>query len=559
MNIVFFLLQALVYSDAQAKQIPAKPDEPLVHFQSFDDPEWENYYFPSTLPLYDGEWKVEKSNLVPHEKMIFAKTSNAHYSLTTRFDSPLNLNDQTLVIQYETRFQESLKCGGAYLKVFPPNFDPHVLSPQTQWIILFGPDRCGANDKVKFSFRHKNPKTGQIVEHELKDCPTVKNDKLNHLYTLIVRPDNTFEILIDALPAKQGSLLEDFTPSVNPPKDIDDPNDRKPADWIDDEMIPDPTATKPDDWDEDAPEYIANPAKINPPSGWLLNEPATIPDPSVQKPAEWDDDFFGKWEAPHIDNPKCENAPGCGPYHPPAIKNPQYKGKWIAPKVKNPAYKGKWAPRKIPNPNYFNDQSVHNFDPIGGIGFEFQSTTKGIGFNNILISTNEANVHKWNRQYFYAKRRQQNIELKRIEPREGMPEFAQPQQAPKPKGARKPVQRVQNVQQQQQQPLNGADSINQIADVIVGTVVALFESNPIVVIAASLSLVVLPLTLCTLSLRPRRKQPRSQRKSSSQQPARRSKQPGQHKHRIRRKIVYEYSDGEEEEVYETEDKKPKND
>ncbi len=43
-------------------------------------------------------------------------------------------------------------------------------------------------------------------------------DKLPHLYTLVVRHDNSFSILIDGDSVKEGSLLEDMAPSVNPPK-----------------------------------------------------------------------------------------------------------------------------------------------------------------------------------------------------------------------------------------------------------------------------------------------------------------------------------------------------
>jgi calnexin len=58
----------------------------------------------------------------------------------------------------------------------------------------------------------------------------VTTDKVNHLYTLIVRPDNSFEILNDAESLKQGNLLKDFSPSVVSPKEIDDPTDPQPSD-----------------------------------------------------------------------------------------------------------------------------------------------------------------------------------------------------------------------------------------------------------------------------------------------------------------------------------------
>lgn len=51
-----------------------------------------------------------------------------------------------------------------------------------------------------------------------------------------------------------------------------------------------------------------------------------------------DDDIDGTWEAPSIDNPRCQDAPGCGKWSAPTIPNPLYKGIWRAPLVDNPNY-----------------------------------------------------------------------------------------------------------------------------------------------------------------------------------------------------------------------------
>ena len=85
---------------------------------------------------------------------------------------------------------------------------------------------------------------------------------------------------------KEGSLLEDFTPAVNPPAEIDDPNDKKPADWDETEKIPDPDARKPSDWDESAPAQIPDPTATKP-EGWLDDELDMIPDPNAEKPEDW--------------------------------------------------------------------------------------------------------------------------------------------------------------------------------------------------------------------------------------------------------------------------------
>lgn len=45
-----------------------------------------------------------------------------------------------------------------------------------------------------------------------------------------MNPDDTFEVLIDQIVVNKGSL-EDVVPPINPPKEIEDPSDKKPDDW----------------------------------------------------------------------------------------------------------------------------------------------------------------------------------------------------------------------------------------------------------------------------------------------------------------------------------------
>jgi calnexin len=413
------LLLALSSSD-ETPPVPLRPEGGYYHFQSFDDPSWDKNWFPTALENYTGKWEVETTAVpqaLPDEKMIFMTNPNAYYGLSTQFAAPLDLTDKTLVVQYEVRLQENLECGGFYLKLFgEDNFSPATLCNETRYIIMFGPDKCGSTNKVHFIFRHQNSKTGLWEEKHMKDPPVPKRDKINHLYTLIVRPDNSFEILIDGESSKQGSLLTDFSPAVNPPKEIDDPTDSKPSDWVDDEKIPDPEAKKPDDWDESEPEFVKDPAKLSPPEGWLVDEPKFVADPEASKPEDWDDEIHGEWEPQTIPNPKCEVAPGCGEYEAPLIKNSLYKGKWRAPQIPNPKYKGPWKARQIPNPDYVEDLHPHNFRPLIGAGFELWMVNKAIGFNNVLIGTDEAAVHKWNKEHFIPKFKAQEEAQKKLEP-----------------------------------------------------------------------------------------------------------------------------------------------
>jgi len=252
--------------------------------------------------------------------------------------------------------QKGLTCGGAYLKVFDSQGkDASEFDNETPYLIMFGPDRCGGTDKVHFILRHQNPKSGVWEEKHFKDPPRVPAEPTTHLFTLIINPDNSVEIHIDGERKSQGNLLTSMDPPINPGKEIDDPEDSKPGDWVDEAQMDDPTASKPDDWDEDAPMSIVDPSATMP-SGWIEEgEEPKIPDPNSQRPHDWDDEEDGEWEAPLIDNPAC--AVGCGKWNPPSIRNPEYKGKWAAPKVDNPQYIGVWNPRQIPNPHYFVDET----------------------------------------------------------------------------------------------------------------------------------------------------------------------------------------------------------
>lgn len=273
---------------------------------------------------------------------------------------------------------------------------------KTPFTIMFGPDRCGQTNKVHFIFRHKNPVSGEWEEKHFANPPLPKITKTTALYTLVVNPDNTFKILINDEEVSSGNLLEDFTPSVNPAAEIDDPNDQKPQDWVDVAQIEDVSASKPEDWDEDAPLMIVDTEAVKP-EDWLEDEPLEIADPDAEKPEEWDDEEDGDWVGPTVPNPKCDAVSGCGKWTQPKIKNPDYKGPWVRPMIENPDYKGPWAPRKIANPEFFEDKHPADFTPIGGVGIELWTMTEDILFDNLYIGHDENEAKKLAKETFHVK------------------------------------------------------------------------------------------------------------------------------------------------------------
>jgi len=243
-----------------------------------------------------------------------------------------------LVVQYRVKHEQNLDCGGGYLKLLPAGTDLATFSGDSNYNIMFGPDICGSTKKVHLIFNYKGK------NHLLNKQVPCESDESSHLYTLIVKPDNTYEIKIDGKQKSSGKLDEDW--DFLPPKKIKDPSVSKPTDWVDEKEIADPTDKKPEGWD-DIPKEIA--------------------DPDAKKPEDWDDDLDGSWEAPKT-------------------PNPEYKGEWRAKMIPNPDYKGEWVHPEIDNPDYKYDSSIYAYDSNGVVGLEIWQVKSGSIFDDFLVT-----------------------------------------------------------------------------------------------------------------------------------------------------------------------------
>eukprot|EP00045_Choanoeca_perplexa_P018659 m.293261 g.293261 ORF g.293261 m.293261 type:complete len:505 (-) comp19847_c0_seq1:73-1587(-) len=350
----------------------------------------------SDIAKYDGKWTIDNGTLV-------MDTAARHYGLAKKLTTPFKFEDKPFVVQYEVKFSGGMTCGGSYLKLLeqPMKGDLNLqeLTDKTPFTIMFGPDKCGAEAHLRFIYRYQNPKTkdfNEVHARRVMDADEkIYQSPRTHLVTLVVRPDSTFVMRIDNQQVSQGDLRsnEDFDPPLQPAKTIDDETDSKPADWIDDEYMEDPTDSKPDSWDESEPMYIED-VTAEKPEEWDESEPELIEDKSAKKPEDWDDEDDGEWEVPMLRNPKCET--GCGPWQRPQVKNPNYQGKWHPRRIKNPAYKGVWTPRQLPNPEYFEDkQPVRSLRPIAAVAFELWTVSRGVKFDNLLITDDEALAQQW--------------------------------------------------------------------------------------------------------------------------------------------------------------------
>jgi len=334
---------------------------------------------------YEGQ--VNPAAYTSSHAPMFAKDTVLRLGMKSRFygvtlpipSAPVKVTDSDVdpfIFQYEVGAENGLKgCGGMYLKLLENGAEEtNNLNGDTEYSIMFGPDRCGASNKLHFIWKHKNPVTGDVIEHAMTEKVDLPRDNALHLYTLIIDPSNdwSFAIKVDNEVKVEGHLEDKdaFSPALIPAETIDDPNDFKPSDYPQ-AKIADPEASKPEDWDEDAPE--------------------TIPDPTAERPEDWDDEDDGEWE-------------------PESIANPAYKGKWYAPLIDNPEYEGEWAPQQIANPSYFNkDTNPEAFKdlikPIGAVGLEVWTVDDGTIFDNILMTRDAAVASEWTKATFMLKQK----------------------------------------------------------------------------------------------------------------------------------------------------------
>jgi len=259
------------------------------------------------------------------------------YGLSAKFE-PFTNDDKPLVIQFSVKHEQSIDCGGGYVKVFDCSLDQEDMHGESPYLLMFGPDICGPGTKkvhVIFSYKGEN--------HLIKKEVRCKDDVYSHLYTLIVNPDNTYEVLIDNEKAESGELEADW--DMLPPKKIKDPDAKKPEDWDDRATIADPEDTKPEDFDK----------------------PEHIPDPDATKPDDWDDEMDGEWEPPMIDNP-------------------DYQGEWKPKQIDNPDYKGPWIHPEIDNPEYTPDSKLYRKENVCIVGLDLWQVKSGTIFDNFLVS-----------------------------------------------------------------------------------------------------------------------------------------------------------------------------
>jgi calreticulin len=315
--------------------------------EDFNDKGWsDRWTVPSKWKSAGemGEWKHTTGEFFASasDKGVQTSEDARFYGMTAKMDESFTSEGKQLVLQFSVKHEQDLDCGGAYIKLLPGDVDRDSFGGDTEYAIMFGPDVCGSsNRKTHVIFNYPPKNDNLLIKKEVR----VETDKLTHLYTLVVEPDNTFKVMIDQEVVREGKLEDEFDFLL--PKEIKDPEVSKPKDWVDAKKIPDPEDEKPEGYDD---------------------IPESIPDPEASKPDDWDDDEDGEWEAPMVDNP-------------------DFKGPWKPKMIDNPDYKGPWEHPMIPNPDYVYDEKLHaRCTDCTHVGFELWQVKSGTIFDDIIVT-----------------------------------------------------------------------------------------------------------------------------------------------------------------------------
>merc|ERR1719235_1697658 len=336
-----------------------------IFFQESFEDGWEDRWVKSEWKdaAEIGKWETTEGKFYGKEGDKALKTTEdaRFYGLSAKMASTVDNKGKDLVIQYSVKNEQDIDCGGAYIKLLP-DVDQSKFGGESEYAIMFGPDICGYTKKTHVIFTY-DKKEGKPTNYLHKTDVKTESDKYTHLYTLIVKPDNTYEVQIDGEKVQDGKIADNY--DVYHPEKINDPEQSKPKDWVDEKKIPDPEDKKPEGYDD---------------------IPKQIPEPEASKPDDWDDEDDGEWEAPQIDNPK-------------------FKGEWKAKQIDNPKYKGEWVHPEIDNPDFKDDKELYaRCEKCEYVGFELWQVKSGTIFDDIIVTDSVEEAKKFADETFYAKK-----------------------------------------------------------------------------------------------------------------------------------------------------------
>ena len=78
------------------------------------------------------------------------------YQYSAKLKEPFSNEGKSLVLQFSVKHEQSIDCGGGYIKLFPSDLKQGDMNGDSPYHVMFGPDICGPGTKrVHVIFTHK--------------------------------------------------------------------------------------------------------------------------------------------------------------------------------------------------------------------------------------------------------------------------------------------------------------------------------------------------------------------------------------------------------------------
>jgi calreticulin len=178
--------------------------------ETFGD-DWQSRWVVSNWKKDEGsagEWTHTAGDFygdAKEDKGIMTGPDARFFAISAPLDSVFDNKNKDLVLQFSVKHQQNIDCGGGYIKLLPEGHKPEEFTGDSPYNIMFGPDICGSSTRkvhVIFNYKGENKLTNKAIQ-----CET---DQYSHVYTLIVHPDQTYEVRIDGEKKADGNLVDDW-------------------------------------------------------------------------------------------------------------------------------------------------------------------------------------------------------------------------------------------------------------------------------------------------------------------------------------------------------------
>jgi len=200
------------------------------NFNTYDKKKWT----PSTYKGKDmGEWVHTAGDWYGDEtisKGLMTSEDMRWHAISAPLSKAASTVNKKLVIQFSVKNErkEYAFCGGGYIKLLSELKDPKSFGGESPYAIMFGPDLCGYDvSRIHLIFNHKGENL--LKEEDIKLDYDDKNE-FTHLYTMVLEADGTYEVFLDQKSKIKGAISDDW---AFPSKEIKDPKESKPKDWVD--------------------------------------------------------------------------------------------------------------------------------------------------------------------------------------------------------------------------------------------------------------------------------------------------------------------------------------